>query len=67
MADDTTRTPCDTARGAEHIARYLGDSDRHVCDIRREDETFPAPGRLPGSPEPREEAATGSLGLLIVS
>jgi hypothetical protein len=50
MANDTTRPPADTAWRPKHIAHYLDVSERHVRDIRREDETFPPPrmvGRKP--------------------
>jgi predicted DNA-binding transcriptional regulator AlpA len=48
MANDTTRPPADKAWGPKHIAHYLDISERHVRDIRREDDTFPAP-RMVGS------------------
>ena len=48
MANDTTRPPADKAWGPKHIAHYLDISERHVRDIRREDDTFPTP-RMVGS------------------
>jgi hypothetical protein len=49
MANTITRVPLDnTAWGPKHIAIYRDVSERHVRDIRREDETFPAP-RMVGS------------------
>ena len=48
MANDTTRPPADKAWGPKHIAHYLDVSERHVRDIRREDDTFSAP-RMVGS------------------
>lgn len=48
MANDTTGPPADTAWGPKHIAHYLDISERHVRDIRREDDTFPTP-RMVGS------------------
>jgi hypothetical protein len=48
MSDNTPRPPDDTSWGPKHIAHHLDVSERHVPDIRREDETFPAP-RMVGS------------------
>jgi hypothetical protein len=52
MANTITRVPPDnTAWGPKHIAIYLDVSERHVRDIRREDDTFPTP------PDGRQQAA----------
>ena len=48
MSDNTTRPSDDTSWGPKHIAHHLDVSERHVHDIRREDETFPPP-RMVGS------------------
>ena len=48
MSNNITRPPDDTSWGPKHIAHYLDVSERHVRDIRREDETFPPP-RMVGS------------------
>jgi hypothetical protein len=48
MANNTMRPPADKAWGPKHIAHYLDVSERHVRDIRRQDDTFPAP-RMVGS------------------
>ena len=37
------KAPADTACGQEHIAHHLDVTERHIRDIRREAETFPAP------------------------
>jgi predicted DNA-binding transcriptional regulator AlpA len=49
MANNDTRVPADdTAWGPKQVARYLDVSERHVFDLRREDESFPPP-RMVGS------------------
>jgi hypothetical protein len=50
MANDTRRPPADTAWGPKRIAHYLDVSERHVRDIRREDDTFPALGMVGSKP-----------------
>ena len=51
MDNDNTRTPAEeSAWGPKQVARYLDVSERHVFDVRREDDTFPPPrmvGRKP--------------------
>jgi hypothetical protein len=60
MSDNTTKAPDDTSRGPEHIAHHLDVSERHVRDIRREDETVP-----PVGPPDRTEAEGAGAGLTI--
>jgi predicted DNA-binding transcriptional regulator AlpA len=52
MANDNTRVPPeDTAWDPQQVAHYLKVSERHVRDLRREDDSFPPPrmlGRKPG-------------------
>ncbi|WP_448610079.1 helix-turn-helix transcriptional regulator [Geodermatophilus sp. URMC 60] len=48
MANDTTWPPDDQSWGPKQIAHYLNVSERHIRDVRNEDETFPPP-RMVGS------------------
>jgi predicted DNA-binding transcriptional regulator AlpA len=50
MSNNTTRPPDDMSWGPKHIAHYLDVSERHVRDIRREDETFPPPRMIGSKP-----------------
>jgi predicted DNA-binding transcriptional regulator AlpA len=50
MAIDTTTFPADQAWEPQHVAQYLGICERHLRNVRNDDETFPRPrmlGRLP--------------------
>jgi hypothetical protein len=50
MSNNTTRPPDDTSWGPKRIAHYLDASERHIRDIRREDETFAAPRMIGSKP-----------------